>query len=97
MKPRIAQILRRVEQGILRQSCMRRDRKMTHVASDHDFEFSGSGASTESVMQERCGHSDKDADECYCDDNDHKSSAFHGFVSMLMDEGPGDQRRIIRR
>src|SRR5437879_12136070 len=67
MKPRIAQILRRVEQRILRQSRTRRDRKMTQVASDHDFEFSGSGASTESVMQERCGHSDKDADECYRD------------------------------
>jgi hypothetical protein len=48
-------------------------------------------------MQEQCGHSDKDADECYRDDNDHKSSAFHGPVSMLMDEGRGDQRRIIRR
>ena len=97
MKLRIAQILRRVEQRILGQPCIRRDRQVTHVASDHDFEFSGSGASTESVMQEQCGHSDKDANECYRHDNDHKSSAFHGPVSMLMDEGRGDQRRIIRR
>ena len=97
MKPRIAQILGRGEQRILGQPRIRRNRQMTHVASDHDFEFSRCDASAESIMQERGRYSHNEADECYRDDNDHKSSAFHGSVSMLMDEGRGDQRRIIRR
>jgi len=62
MKLRIAQILRRVEQRI-RASRDSKGSPVTHVASDHDFEFSGSGASTESVMQERGGHSDNQGDE----------------------------------
>jgi hypothetical protein len=48
-------------------------------------------------MQERGRHSDSQAGECYRDDNDHQSSAFHGSVNMLMDEDRGDQRRIIPR
>src|SRR5580700_11727108 len=75
MKPRIAQILRRVEHRILGQPRVRRDRQVARIASDHDFELSGTGASTESVMQERGRHSDSEAGECYRDDNDHESSA----------------------
>ena len=74
MKPRIAQILRRVEHRILGQPRIRRDRQVARIASDHDFEFSGSGASTQSVMQERGRHSDSQAGECYRDNNDHNRS-----------------------
>src|SRR5258708_24567852 len=61
MHPRIAEILRRVKQWILGQPRVRRDRQMTRVASEHDFESIGSGASTEAVMQDRDGHSDNHA------------------------------------
>src|SRR6267378_4465997 len=40
---------------------IRRDRQMTRVASEHDFESTGSGASTEAVMQDGDGHSDNHA------------------------------------
>src|ERR1700682_473727 len=96
MQLRIAQILRRGEQGILGQSRIRRDRQMTRVASEHDFESIGSGASTEAVMQDGGGHSDNHAEECYSGGN-HDSSDFHGSVNMLMDEGWGGQRGILRR
>src|ERR1700682_1869195 len=96
MQLRIAQILRRGEQGILRQPSIRRDRQMTRVASEHDFESIGSGASTEAVMQDGDGHSDNHAEERYSD-GDHEGSDFHGSVNMLMDEGWGGQRGILRR
>ncbi len=48
-------------------------------------------------MQEGSGDRDNEAEERYSDDDDHESSAFHGSVNMLMDEGRGDQRRIIPR
>ena len=97
MKPRIAQILRRVEHRILGQARIRRDRQVARFASDHDFESSGRGARAEAIMQEGSGDRDNEAEERYRDDDDHESSAFHGSVNMLMDEDRGDQRRIIPR
>src|SRR5437660_8680660 len=61
MQTRIAQVLRRDEQRILGQPRIRRDREMTRVASDHDFEYSGRGARTEAIMQERGDHTDSEA------------------------------------
>jgi hypothetical protein len=46
-------------------------------------------------MQERGGRSDNEAEQRYRGDDDHESSAFHGTESMLMDEGPSGQRRIL--
>src|SRR5229473_7585361 len=89
MKPRIAQILRRYEHGILGEPRIRRDRQMTHVASHHDFESIGRGVSAEAIMQDRRGDSDNQAEERHRDDDDDESSAFHGTASMLKDEGRG--------
>jgi hypothetical protein len=61
---------------------------MARVASEHDFESTGSGAGTEAVMQDGGGHSDNHAEECYSD-GDHERSDFHGSVNMLMDDGRG--------
>ena len=90
MQPRIAQILRRDEQRILGQPRAGRGREMTRIASEHDFEFSGRGARTEAIMEEGSGHRDNQAEERCCDDDDQESSAFHGPVGMLMDEGRSD-------
>ena len=94
MKPCIAHIFCRGEYGILGQPRIRRDRQMTHVASDHDFNFTWRRASAEAIMQDRSGHSDNPAEEYYSDD-DHESPAFRGHVNMLMEVDRSGQRRTI--
>jgi len=71
MKPRVAQILRRGEQGILGQPRIRRDRELTRIASYHNFESSWRGARAEPIMQERSSHSDNEAKEDHSDDDNH--------------------------
>src|SRR5438876_10431010 len=95
MKPRIAQVLRRGEHRVLCHARVRGDRQMTRIASDHSFNSRGLGAGAEAIMEQRNGYSDNHPEERQRDDNNHQSSAFHGFACMVMDEGQRSQWRIF--
>jgi len=69
---------------------------MARLASDGFFKNSGRGARTESIMQERSGHCGNETRNRHRNDNP-KGSAFHGRMSMLMDEGQSGQWRFIPR
>src|SRR5260370_20748450 len=97
LKPLLAQILLRGKYGVLGQPRIRRDRQMTRRACNHDFESIRRGTRTEAIMQERGRHTGKEAEERKTGNNEHESSAFHGPMSMLIDERRSSQWQIRRR